>query len=273
MSSGRRCHFERALSIFEELRDVKRQGDVLTYYGAMAYWEGRWADAVELYERGRQRSERAGDVVGAAIAAMNVAEVLSDQGRLEEAEGPAREALRVFQASRHAELIATDCSILGRMASRAGRHDQASELLTEALRLAEGSGSQLLAIGGHAFIAEDLLRKGDTENALDAVARARRLASQIGGAGIYEALLERVEGGAHLIRGDLGRAAKALDASLASARAAGSAFEILLTLAARRALSDAGGEGSPPEEDAEAASIAERLGVVTVASTLPAFAV
>ena len=51
-----------------ELGDVKRQGDVLTYYGAMAYWEGRWDDAVELYERGRERSVRAGDAVGAAIA-------------------------------------------------------------------------------------------------------------------------------------------------------------------------------------------------------------
>ena len=65
---GQAAHFEQALSLFEELGDVKRQGDVLTYYGAMAYWEGRWDDALEFYERGRARSERAGDVVGAAIA-------------------------------------------------------------------------------------------------------------------------------------------------------------------------------------------------------------
>ncbi|HJS26949.1 MAG TPA: adenylate/guanylate cyclase domain-containing protein, partial [Actinomycetota bacterium] len=95
---GQSDHFERALEIFEELGDVLRQSDVLNYYGAMAYWEGRWSDAVDLYERGRERAERAGDAVGAAIASVNIAEVLSDQGRLDEAETPARDALRVFRA-------------------------------------------------------------------------------------------------------------------------------------------------------------------------------
>ncbi|HEU4865745.1 MAG TPA: adenylate/guanylate cyclase domain-containing protein, partial [Actinomycetota bacterium] len=109
---GQSEHFDRALELFEELGNVRRQGDVLTYYGAMAYWEGRWHEAIELYERGRQRSERAGDVVGAANASMNVAEIRSDQGRLEEAEAPAREALRVFRAARFSEEIATACGIL-----------------------------------------------------------------------------------------------------------------------------------------------------------------
>ena len=63
---GQESHFERALSLFEELGDVKRQGDVLTYFGAMAYWEGRWREAVELYERGRERSQRAGRADGVA---------------------------------------------------------------------------------------------------------------------------------------------------------------------------------------------------------------
>ncbi|MGA9162750.1 MAG: tetratricopeptide repeat protein, partial [Actinomycetota bacterium] len=266
---GQAFHFERALSIFEELGDVKRQGDVLTYFGAMAYWEGRWREAVELYERGRERSERAGDVVGAAIASMNIAEIRSDQGRVEEAEAPAREALRVFRAARYAELIATDCGILGRALSRAGRHDEAEQLLAEALQQAQESGGQLLALGTQGFVAEDLVRHGAAEEALEHVAIAEATAKGVGGPGIYEPLLERVRGCAYLLRSDMERAEEAFDESLATARAAGSEFEVLLTLQARGALSDVRGEERSAIEEAEASSIAERLGIASIPPILP----
>ena len=267
---GQESHFERALSLFEELGDVKRQGDVLTYFGAMAYWEGRWREAVELYERGGERSQRAGDAVGAAIASVNVAEIRSDQGRLDEAAPPAREALRVFRAARYTELIAADCSVLGRLASRAGRHDEATGLLEEALAEADRSDGQLLAIGVIGFLAEDMVRRGDADAALDHLARAEARAKLLGGPGIYEPLLERVRGCALLLRSELDQAVQAFERSLAAARAAGSEFEVLLTLDAMSALSQARGEKRSATEEAEATSIADRLGIVSVPSMLSA---
>lgn len=260
---GQAEHFERALSIFEELGNVKRQGDVLTYYGQMAYYEGRWHDAIELYQRGQERSERAGDAVGAAIAWMNVAEIRSDQGRLEEAGSLAREALRVFRAARYPELISIDCAILGRTLSRAGRDDEAEQLLMEALRSAEDSGGQLLEVAALCFLAEHRVRLEDAEGVLAYLERAEAKAAPIGGAGLYRPLLDRVRGYAHLFGGDFEQAAGAFARGLATARASRSEFEVLLLLQAERALSERLDRSPSPSDDAEADAITERLGIAS----------
>jgi class 3 adenylate cyclase/tetratricopeptide (TPR) repeat protein len=269
---GQGEHFERALEIFEELGDVLRQSDVLNYHGAMAYWEGRWEDAVDLYERARDRAERAGDVVGAAIASGNIAEVLSDQGRLDEAEAPARDALRVFRAAQYSEQVATYSRILGRNQSRAGRHEDAETLLTEAIKVAEESGFQLLAVAATGILAEDLVRRGEAADALDRLAPLGDHAVSMGGAGVYVPLLERVTGLARLSLGDLPAAGTALERSLATSREAGSEYEILLTLEARRLLALARGEEPSATERAEADSIRDRLGIVAIPEMVPALA-
>jgi len=260
---GQDDHFERALSIFEDLGNVKRQGDVLTYFGAMAVWEGRWDDAVELHERGRERSVRAGDVVGAAIASMNIAEIRSDQGRLEEAEGPLRDALRVFRAAHYPELVSMDCSILGRMLSRSGQHDEATRLLSEAVEQADLADAKLIKICVLGFLAEDLTRRENADEALACIERAYDQARPIGGPGGYEPLLERVRGEALMLRGDLDNAADALERGLAAARAGSAELELMLILRSRRALSVRRGEPASPSENAEADTIAERLGIVS----------
>jgi class 3 adenylate cyclase/tetratricopeptide (TPR) repeat protein len=266
---GQESHFERALSIFEEVGDVLRQSDVLNYHGAMAYWEGRWGDAVELYERGRERAERAGDVVGAAIASVNMAEVLSDQGRLDEAEVPAREALRVFRAARYSEQVSAGSRILGRNQARAGQHEEAGSLLEEAVRVADESGLQLLEVAATGVLAEDLVRRGEPEDALVRIASMEAQAASIGGAGVYEPLLQRVAGLAHLALGDLAAAAVELERSLATSREAGSEFEVLLTLEATRLLNRVRGAEASASEDAEASSIRDRLGIVQIPAMVP----
>ncbi|HEX5901846.1 MAG TPA: adenylate/guanylate cyclase domain-containing protein [Actinomycetota bacterium] len=269
---GQAEHFERALEIFEETGDVLRQSDVLNYHGAMAYWEGRWGDAVDLYERGRQRAERAGDAIGAAIASVNIAEVLSDQGRLDEAEGPARDALRVFRAAQYSEQVSAGSRILGRNQSRNRLHEEAETLLTEAIRVAEESGLQLLALAATAMLAEDLVGRGEPKAALERLAPLEEQASSIGGAGVYEPLLRRIEGLALLALGDFETAEASLEKSLASSREAGSEFEVLLALEARRLLAVARDDEAPASEDAEASSIRDRLGIVAIPAMVPSFA-
>ena len=266
---GQADHFERALEIFEKTGDVLRQSDVLNYHGAMAYWEGRWGHAVDLYERGRQRAERAGDVVGAAIASVNMAEVLSDQGRLEEADAPARDALRVFRAAQYSEQVSAGSRILGRNQSRQGRHGEAEALFIEAIRVAEESGLQLLAVAATGMLAEDLMRRGEAEAALGRLVPLEEQAASIGGAGVYEPLVERVAGLARLALGDLPAAEAALERSLSSSREVGSDFEVLLTLEAKRLLALARGQQPPSGEQAEVESIRDRLGIVAVPAMVP----
>ena len=80
------AHSERALEIYTRAGDLERQAAVLNNLGIYAYWEGRWQEAIDLYERAAEASERAGDVWAAAYGDCNIGEVLADQGRLEEAE-------------------------------------------------------------------------------------------------------------------------------------------------------------------------------------------
>ena len=81
---------ERALAIYEELGDFAGMGHTLNNLGIGFYYAGRWDEAVASYRRGREALDRAGDVVGEATLANNEGEILSDQGRLEDAEAPFR---------------------------------------------------------------------------------------------------------------------------------------------------------------------------------------
>ena len=52
-----------ALPIFEETGDLVGQASVLNNLGIEAYYEGRWDEARDLYERSRSLRERIGDVI------------------------------------------------------------------------------------------------------------------------------------------------------------------------------------------------------------------
>jgi hypothetical protein len=80
-------------------------------------------------------------------------------------------------------------------------------------------------------------------------------------------LLDRLRGEARLIRGDLEEAAAAFGAGLVAAREAGSEFDVLLLLRAEDALRERRGESSSPSGNAEADTIAERLGIVSAPAT------
>jgi tetratricopeptide (TPR) repeat protein len=72
-----------------------RQASILSNLGGTVYWEGRWDDAMSYYERGRDESMKVGNLVNAAAASMNIAEILSDRGELPEAESTLQSTLPV----------------------------------------------------------------------------------------------------------------------------------------------------------------------------------
>ena len=104
--SRRAIHSARALEIYEELGDLVSQGGVLNNLGTIAYFAGRWDEALELYGKALAAWDQAGDTRSVSMASFNIGEILSAQGRLDEAEPLLREAERSSRAAGGATDIA-----------------------------------------------------------------------------------------------------------------------------------------------------------------------
>jgi len=67
--------------------------------GVMAFYTGRWTEAVEAYAGARASALTAGDVVGASSSAINLGEILVNQGQLDRAEEVLADAVRTFRTA------------------------------------------------------------------------------------------------------------------------------------------------------------------------------
>jgi len=257
-----------ALALYEELGDLWGQGVVYNNLGIRAYFEGKWNDAVELYDKGRIAWEKIGDAVNVAIGTVNAGEILSDQGRLDEAEPLFRKALRVWKAAGDRSSVAYALSNLGRLAYRRGSFDEAMELLEEARSEFQATGADADAIEAEARIAECHLLSGRIEDALEmADALQERTRAISGAAGPLTPMLYRIKGYALLRLCDLPGASEALHRSHEVAKARNARYEVGLTLAALAELAVAEGV-SPDAHLEECRTILDGLGVVAVSTHL-----
>ncbi|HVE64097.1 MAG TPA: AAA family ATPase, partial [Mycobacteriales bacterium] len=263
----RAAYSDRALELYVELDDLWGQGVVLNNLGTRAYWQGRWDDAIALYERGGAAWEQIGDAVNAAISAVNIGEILSDQGRFAEAEPLMRKSLRVWAAAGDRASVAYAQSNLGRLAARMGRYDEAMGLLNSAQAEFSAAGADGELRDVEARISECLVLRGDAELALAFVDRTG------GGppSGSQQApMLYRIIGQAHVMLRDLDAAEEALQRSLAAAHARRTDYEVALSQRALAAVAELRGADATALR-AESGAILAQLGVVEVAEpALPA---
>ncbi len=253
-------HSARALEIYEQLDNLERQAAVLNNLGAFAYFAGRWDEAISLYERGREMRLRTGNSVDAATGTINVAEVLVNQGRLDEAEEPLRAALRVFRAAPDRGGIAQTALYLGRVAALDGRFVEAFEWFDTARGelVAIGAGGDVDEVDSR--IAETHLLAGDVEAALELATEVLDSAAER--EAVDAATLERVRGRALHTLGRLDEARHALETSLAAAREFDSPYDVALTLQAQVELAARVGDLELAEaSDRECRSLFRRLGV------------
>ena len=203
--------------------------------------------------------ERAGDVIGAVIQVNNEAEILSDQGHVEQAMPLFEEMLRVSRASGWAFGAGAALSNLARAAARAGRFEEAHALFQDALAVFEELSAERFIVEAKARRAECLVFEGRYQEALDVANECRAAAakSPVGG---LEALIERSIGYAlhQARRPDEG--APHFDDSLRIARELKAEYELALTLRAIAATRPAAREASAAGSDA----ILARLGVVSL---------
>lgn len=251
LGTGEAPRFRRlALATVEEVEDLYVRGIILVNAGAARYFEGRWAEALELYERSSVTFERLGDLSMAAMAKHNIAEVLLDQGDLDRAEALLRDALATFTSTDYAAGVGMAWGNLGRVAARRGEPATALERYVKARE-------QLTEIDAGAHVQEVLAREaealvlaGRPEEALALVEHVAERAGRSSSQPTLHSMLERVAGLALAADGHTEEAAARLRRAAELAVQAEAPFEEALALAAL------GGDDA-----ARAAEIFDRLDV------------
>lgn len=227
---GAQQMMERSLRAFEAAGNLARQAGVLLSLGVVCQWEGRWDEALSLYERGRDANQKVGSAVGAALSRINMAEILTDRGEWTEAEALLLETLPLWKASQYRYYLAACLSVLGRVSLCLGRMDEAMTRLEEAKAnfLHVGAEEEVPAVD--ARIAETKAASGRLDEALAQINGMMSRTEESNAVSKVASLLHRTQGHALIKQGDLWGARDALEASLAAARDKRNLFEETLTM-------------------------------------------
>jgi class 3 adenylate cyclase/tetratricopeptide (TPR) repeat protein len=259
-SPERRAFSGLALPLFEDLGDLRAQASALNNLGIEAYYDGDWEKALDLYERSRKLHLRIGAATHVGMTTINIGEILSDQGRLEEAERLFAEVVASSEAIGQELFAAVARSNIGRAAARSGRFDEAQGLLEQALE-------ELRAIGAGSFVLEAELRlaelaalRGDRpDEVLARVGSLLERADEAAAMAPLQSTAHRLRAAARLRSEDRTGAVAALDESIRIARDANAVYELALALDLSAAI------GADPSAAEESGSLLERLGVESVA--------
>jgi class 3 adenylate cyclase/tetratricopeptide (TPR) repeat protein len=157
----------RALPIYEELGDDAGLSIVLNNLGLEAQIECDWDAALTFYRRSREACERIGDVVGAATAVNNEAEILLDQGYVDDAAERLRSALHVWRSARYPIGVAIASANLGLAEVRGGGYEEGLLRLKEATALIDELGAREYVSRIYAHQLAALLYAGRFRDALD----------------------------------------------------------------------------------------------------------
>lgn len=130
----------RALAAYRDLDDHNGTARILANLGIDAYFSGDWDTASRYYLEALELAQRGGNVVQAATAAINNAEILSDQGHWSRAVELCDGALRNYEAVGYSAGIAASLLFSGTAALRAGWFDDAAHRLERAHALLERLG-------------------------------------------------------------------------------------------------------------------------------------
>ena len=231
--------------------------------GMCAFFAGRWVEAVEFYELGRSNAFTIGNVTGAALASMNAAEVLIDQGHIEAADAALVEVRRVLRAAGYSAALSYADLLHAVVQMRSGRVDDS---IVELRRIASEfrAGSMVMyALETELRLAEAHLRNGELDVTISIANRVIEESKTLAGRGVADVRARRILGRAALLNGDNASAVTNLRVAAEVARAEALRFELALTLAPLAACTD------DAELFAEAKAIFDELGVTQAGRFLP----
>jgi class 3 adenylate cyclase/tetratricopeptide (TPR) repeat protein len=217
-------HSWRALRIYEDLGDPEQQSMVLNNLGALAYFDGLWDDAISLYRRASECSERAGRPTDVAYTDCNVGEILSDQGHFEEAEAHLQRARRIWSATGERYGVPFVDVLLARLSLRRLQSPEALPMLEEAMAELRKLRLDADADFAQAVIAEAEAFAGDPSRALEIARRELEATDR------NRILLRRVAGIALARLGETAAAESELRDAVAIARERGAEYEVAATI-------------------------------------------
>jgi tetratricopeptide (TPR) repeat protein len=259
--------YQRSLEAYRRSGNLIRQAVQLTNLGAVCCLEGRWEEAISYYEGGREASLKLGDTVNAALANINIAEILIDRAEYAQAEELLLDALPTWKAAKYRYYLGFSLALLARLSLRTGRLDKALEQLEQAKANYVAVGAEREVPALDARIAECRLCKGEVDAALDVV--NGMLNRKDANVRAYPmALLHRVRALALMQKGDPDSARSALEASIAGARNANDLFELTVALHALAELDRRRGREPASDVVGEIESLMERLKIKTVPAAL-----
>jgi tetratricopeptide (TPR) repeat protein len=189
----------------------------------------------------------------------NIGEILSDQGRIDEAEELFADVERVCDQAGQRLMSTVARGNLGRAAARAGRFDDAEPLLADALAGFREINAASFALETEMRLAElDVLRGDRPEEALVRTRAVLEVAEDAADMAALHASALRLRAAARLQLGDAAAAEPDLDESIVTARRGDALYEVALALDLKGAAGDAAAA-------AESAELLQRLGVERVA--------
>ncbi len=247
-----------ALALFEDLGNLARQAASLIHLGYEATVQGRGDEARELYRRAHEAYTRAGDVMGAAAADYNIADLLVYQGRLVEAEEMFGQVLPVFVSLRSREWAASTRRELGRLALRSGRFVEGRALVEQAREEMVELGFEGDIVESEVALVEVAMARGDWVAALELadVTLSRALALDIA---IAVRVLHRHRATALAALGRSADARVALEQALVACEDEGQ-VDVGRVLVELAALARAEGDPAAEELERQGREALERLG-------------
>ncbi len=247
-------YMDRVLALYEELGDEIQIAIALNNMAAVRFFASDWHGSAEYLARSADASTKAGDVAGAAIAHMNLGEIRTSQGRLDEAIGLLEPARRTLDSFGYRVMTAQAEMQLGRARVFSGDLDGGLALVHSAVATLDEIGSRMELLDAEARLAEALVFSGRLAEAESELAEARHLARQVGETPL-SATLERVELTLALVAGDRGAFEARLNGSLAHAEELEATYDalVLIALAERHGVR---------ESRAQVARLSRELGVL-----------
>jgi tetratricopeptide (TPR) repeat protein len=227
---------------------------VLINLGSNAYQRSQWSTALEMSARGSELLKKTGNVAEAAYGSFNMAEVLVDQGHLDEASAIVAELRDLWVAVGHVLGLAYLDGLRGRLAARRGDHLSAIEALTEAEASLRRNGLGAFAIEMAGRCAESMVALGDVAAAFAKVDAAVKSEASLGATQSMPLLL-RVRAICRFAAGDVAGATADLADSLALARERDATHDIVLGLHVSAAIDPANAHSLRAELDVLAATL------------------
>lgn len=251
---------QRALALYEIVGDLVGQADMTNNLGIQAYYKGNWDETIAYYRRSRESCAKVGNIIDAALTDANIAEVLVNQRRFDDAEPLLRDASRVMRTTGYRAGAAFADMHLARLLARRGDTESAEPILVATIAELASLGRMASAYEATLVKAECLAIAGRADDALGELAIASELTTD--DVSILDATRARVAGQALASAGRVEEAAAMLEEGIGAARARGLDYELGLMLHEVSSLPVAVRTGSDEEPAEESARLLARLGVI-----------